>query len=222
MIRLSLRRATAMVWIVAALICGPARAQMQAGQTGFTYPDLGLADRMTVDPYYDTFYGLTFTALPLGNVAGEVGLVRSFAAVCVFPGDPDQMLGTAVAGSGDIGTGTFPIRVDFPNPLLPPVSVRLDVHTYAAGVVTVTLFDENDAPIAAARETNPVAGTCPGPATRRDYILMLAQSTPVDHVVIACEYIFTIDNFTWIEQFLPVESATWGRVKALFRADRAP
>lgn len=203
--------------IVAVLLTGAANAQMQSGQIGFHFPDLGSADRMTLSPYYDTAYGLVVTALPLGAVPGETGLVRGGVAICVFPGDADQVLGTAAAGSGDIGTGAFPVRIDFPNPVLPPASVRLDVYTYTNGVVTVTLYDADGVPVPSARETFPVAGTCPGPGTRRDYILLLAQSTPVDHVVVECTLPFVIDNFTWIEQFVAVDTATWGRIKAIYR-----
>lgn len=194
------------------------------GFSGFEDPDIGPVLRQTINPYYDVAYGITFSALPRGQTAGEVGIVRSNASlVCIEPGDAGQVLGTATAGSGNIGNESFAIRIDLPTPAQPPVYIGVTVQTFNNALVQVTMYDPNGDVIPVPQDPGFVLvdGTCliPGGSRRSASYYAFSQTSPVAYVVIDTDpdLVFTIDNFGCIEKLVSTAHTTWGHVKALYR-----
>jgi len=191
------------------------------GFTYFTGPPLGDLDRMVINPYADYHWGITFTALPFAEIPGEIGIAKVSATTVCLDSDPDaQVLGTAQEGSGDIGDGRFPVRVDFDTAVVPPVFIHAEVLSRAGAIVYITLHDADGNVVG----TNGVGGanlhedvcTAGGPLNRSG-VYTAYSLAPVKWVVIEATEVFVLNWFSWVDHAVAAETSTWGRVKALYR-----
>jgi hypothetical protein len=215
-------RTLSLLCAVMSLATLPARAD---GYVSFEFPDLGAADRLVMNPYYDTQFGLTFSAVTEFAVA-DVGLVRNSATlVCIDPEYPRQMLGTSAPGTGNLGDGPFPIRIEFTTPVQPPAIVYPEVVTRFGAHVYVTLYDADGNVVGAYSEASGAANLHEGkcapepwqPLNQSGIFNTVSQFAAVSSVLVQASDVFVLDSFSWRDHAVATEPTTWGRVKALYR-----
>ena len=117
-----------------------------------------------VDPYVDAETRVTFAAFdPEGREDALVG-VRADARTCPSERDPGAMLVTTTGPEEYLGRTSFPILATFPEPLVPPVAVTVEVLVPIGPVepATLRLLDERGREVAAASErVQPALWPCP-------------------------------------------------------------
>lgn len=183
----------------------------------FETPPLGAASRQTINPYIDAATGVLFV-----SPGFEVGLVRNFqTSACVEPADNNQKLGMGPIGGDAVGLSNNLIRADFPTTLPGPVMVSVEFQAALASGLRLRLYNEADIQVASVLVVaQPAGGTCGFPGPQRARTVVSAMS--MDDVArvrmdVPNGAVFVLDNFTFESLTVPTESATWGRIKALYR-----
>jgi hypothetical protein len=159
--------------------------------------------RLTINPYVDPGTGVSFSSPPWDFGQGEVGLVINGQTSACVQGDLfDQKLGTGPLGAAAVGLSGFPIRADFPRPLLPPSSVSVQFQTVAGAAIRLRLFDAAGNVIGEANAlAGPPAEGCGFPgASRAVQQLTAASDQPVSYATMDMPqfgYVYVIDDFIY-------------------------
>ena len=178
----------------------------------FETPQLGASNRQMIDPYVDLTTGFIFTAEPdickaFGNqfsrsflcppftpepppgIVPVIGVVKNNGAAtdaCVPPADANQKLGTGLS-SDNIGFSGFPIKVTFPFPLTPPVTISCDIQASEEFSLVTEIFDSAGVPISGGTHGGLGGGICPGNTGVRRRIITMGGSSvtqPVAYAII--------------------------------------
>lgn len=101
----------------------------------FETPALVGIDWLAADSYTDPSSGVVFVA-----EISQIGpVVNAATTACVDPPDRDQKLGMGTE-SGGLGRSGGTMFVYFPEPLLPPVQISVDIQSAMDSAWAVTLF----------------------------------------------------------------------------------
>jgi len=170
-----------------------------------------------INPYVDAATGVSFVA-PGANI----GLVQnSITSSCVPPSDANQKLGTGPLGTTSIGFSNFEIHATFPA-LLPVMMVSVEFQALAGTPLLLALRDESGILIMQTIViAGPAVGSCTGGSPRARTTVALTGTRPAASAVMAVgtNSVFVIDNFMFETPPVPVETSTWGSVKALFEQE---
>jgi len=167
-----------------------------------------------ISPYVDAATGVSFVA-PGANI----GLVQnSSTSSCVPPADANQKLGTGPLGSTSIGFSNFEIHATFPTPL-PIMMVSVEFQALTGTPLLLALKDENGFLIIQTIViAGPPVGSCSGgdPRARTTVSVTSTRSATSAVMAVGTNSVFVIDNFMFETPPVPVQTSTWGSVKALF------